>query len=176
MQAWRWSARSAWLGSVRPDSEGTGRYSTGNCFCSLPSKILIPNDFRLQVWRERDGRNIEKQGLAAKIFRNKDLEQFAGSVVQNGLGDPSRIGLACAFTEFSSVKVVRHKNWNSFCGGLWKRGGGRDRVRMRKASSTSGTAPDQIGAGAHASKIAKHGQPKSWWCKGGPAAKNENSR
>ena len=43
-----------------------------------------------------DGENIETEGLAAKIFWNKDLEQLAGWVVQNGLGDPSRIGLACA--------------------------------------------------------------------------------
>jgi hypothetical protein len=44
-----------------------------------------------------DGQNIAKEGLAAKIFWNKDLEQLSGSVMQNGLGDPSRIGLDCAF-------------------------------------------------------------------------------
>jgi hypothetical protein len=51
--------------------------------------------------------------------------------VQSGLGDPLRIGTASSFWNVS-VKVARHKTWDSFCGGLWKRVGSPSRKPRRR--------------------------------------------
>ena len=70
------------------------------------------------------GQNLEQQGLIAKIFRNKDLasefDPFTALTVEKLLGEPARIGRGCSFSRFS-VKVVGHRESNSFCGRLWKR-------------------------------------------------------
>ena len=68
--------------------------------------------------------NLERQGLTCKILRNKDLppevraaeelvvEKLLGRLRAWVEGAPSQI--------LGSVKVVRHKESNSCCGGLWE--------------------------------------------------------
>ena len=105
-------------------------------FFGVVRKILRAKGLRARD-RGISGQNIEPQGLTAKIFWNKGLalcaEPLRGSLAENGVEDLSRMLPSLRFPE-SSVKVVRHRSGEFFCGRLWK----------RLVSSGSGTAADWL--------------------------------
>src|SRR5580693_688512 len=75
---------------------------------------------------ENPAQNLVLQGVTAKILWNKDLARLAevllGLLVENGRGRLWRTFSSLRSAEFS-VKVVRHRIAEYFCGRLWKRAG-----------------------------------------------------
>jgi hypothetical protein len=74
-----------------------------------------------------------------------------GSRSPLGIGGRRNVGRALAHVSSlrvlkSSVKVVRHKGWNSFCGRLWKKAvGGAGKSRLSSVSQTGSGNPRSNG-------------------------------
>jgi hypothetical protein len=70
---------------------------TSHFFLHQISKILAFIELRSEIW-VWDGQNIEPQGLARKILRNKELAPgFAAVLASVLLGKQSSIFLVCSF-------------------------------------------------------------------------------
>jgi hypothetical protein len=93
-------------------------------FSSLFCNIIMAKGLRALGIKD-SGQNLEAQGLTGKIFWNKELASIrtprgmgfvSGDRVRRTFAHPSSLRVP----EFS-VKVVRHRSGENFCGRLWKR-------------------------------------------------------